>query len=1094
MTFLLSPANRSRFILGRMMCTNDSDTFSEKTAFGMKLVSLVLIAGFSLRLAAAPIPIPYDLFPYQEYRLAFVTTDTTTAQSDNIADYNAFVTALALAQPELAVLNTAWWAIASTPTIDARTNTSTNPMLDTGVPIYQMDGVSRVANDNFDLWDGTIGDFPTHPTGLIVDETGSEKKFWSVHTGTRFDGQAAPFANTLGNGSGGHAVGKNNNFLGPDEWIHCCTDPDAAARLLPMYGMSGVLTVPRSTVPAGPHGTLETIAFHNDPAPDGIGRMNGLTGTPVLNDAGAVLFTARYDGANALILDDGIAQYQLLREPEPAPDGNGVLASLTQPGLSNDGSAFAYAAFAGSSGGFADDKAIYDVDGGTGLVIRETYPADGNGSYVTFNRELIEPLPVNDLGQIALLGRIGGAVPFSSQNVVRGDGGGLVELVRAGEVALTGFGNYSNFGPPDLNDVGEVAFLATFPNLVAGEAKSAILRHDGAGATLIMGDNADAPDFNGTIDHFDDRLALNDVGEVAFAASFDDTNGGFLADDFGMLRGDGATTVVIARAGDAAPEGNGTFSPSFTAFTRPVINTFGEVAFRTTFAGTTAGGIDNDGIVKGNVKPGGSSLVEIVREGWALPGGGDTFDNPRDPTDVNDAGVVAFMSGRRSGAGGVFADHGIYLGDGIDVVEIAAVGSALSGGTIFELTLGGFGITRGSLNRHGQVAFSARISTPGTSLRQGVYLFTPDLYWRGGTAGDWDEAFTTLGDVNPNARRHWTLSLVPDAPHHVILDRSRGAASGFAVPSIAVTGPQGDLTIDRLTLREETALELTGAQFTASDGISIEGGRLHGAGTVSGAIHIAAGSLEADGMTVHGGIVNDDLLAVTRGAHDFAIFNAAITNNGMTVIDNPGQLAASATFNGEFLNQGSLTVGLNQLAEFVGDYRGTGAIANDGTIIFHGLGPGASPAHVEVAGTGTIELAAGGTTTMELGGSVRGAFHGDPTAEYDSLTFIDGGILALGGALEVVAISPDGLAPEYVPALGDVFTLFLAGQILGGFDDALVLPALAEDLRWLIRRDGTSYALEVAAVPLPASAWFMLMVLALLPLARRGRTQHHAAC
>ena len=104
-----------------------------------------------------------------DYRLAFVTLATTNATSTDIADYNAFVSNAAANVSALNALGTTWKCLGSTASIDARVNTDTSPDRDvtngdvplagynaaTDVPIYTTTGL-RMADDDYDLWDGTI--------------------------------------------------------------------------------------------------------------------------------------------------------------------------------------------------------------------------------------------------------------------------------------------------------------------------------------------------------------------------------------------------------------------------------------------------------------------------------------------------------------------------------------------------------------------------------------------------------------------------------------------------------------------------------------------------------------------------------------------------------------------------------------------------------------------------------------------------------------------------------------------------------------------------------------------------------------------------
>ena len=99
------------------------------------------------------VAVPTDLPEGAGYRLMFMTDTTITAESANITDYNNFVEAYVATVPYLADIDTNWYAMVSTPTVDARDNTNTDPtpIGSTGVPIYRVDG-QRLANDYDQLW------------------------------------------------------------------------------------------------------------------------------------------------------------------------------------------------------------------------------------------------------------------------------------------------------------------------------------------------------------------------------------------------------------------------------------------------------------------------------------------------------------------------------------------------------------------------------------------------------------------------------------------------------------------------------------------------------------------------------------------------------------------------------------------------------------------------------------------------------------------------------------------------------------------------------------------------------------------------------
>jgi len=171
------------------------------------------------------------LNPGDEYRLSFYSSVARDAVSGNIAEYNQFVTDLALAVPELAALGTSWNALASTSSIDARDNTSTNPIANgAGEPIYLLDG-NLLASDYGDLWDGSI------QSPLSITETGAAHGIYTVWTGSSDDGTAR-----LGFEIGGSPP---VSFGSPGEvsggWMFIGTS-SAAHPELHFYAVSGVLT------------------------------------------------------------------------------------------------------------------------------------------------------------------------------------------------------------------------------------------------------------------------------------------------------------------------------------------------------------------------------------------------------------------------------------------------------------------------------------------------------------------------------------------------------------------------------------------------------------------------------------------------------------------------------------------------------------------------------------------------------------------------------------------------------------------------------------------------------------------------------------
>jgi hypothetical protein len=214
----------------------------QRTHFFGTMVATLVLGLAAAGPAAGAFVTPADLSPGDQYRLAFVTDGLITAESPDIAVYNDFVTTAANSQLDLRGLGTTWTAIASTPTVSARTNTGTDPNRAVGVPIYRLDA-RRIADDYVDLWDGAL------MYALKFSETRKEVNS-EVWTGTSVDGTGAQ-GSELGPELGGvdAIIGlsyRNVNFNAP-QWIHY--DFADTARSRHMYGMSGILTVPVAPIP-----------------------------------------------------------------------------------------------------------------------------------------------------------------------------------------------------------------------------------------------------------------------------------------------------------------------------------------------------------------------------------------------------------------------------------------------------------------------------------------------------------------------------------------------------------------------------------------------------------------------------------------------------------------------------------------------------------------------------------------------------------------------------------------------------------------------------------------------------------------------------
>jgi len=172
-----------------------------------------------------------------EYRLAFTTSVPRDATATDIAVYNAYIQNLATAA---GLPGTDWRVIGSTAQVDARDNTGTNPNVDgVGVPIYLVDGITKVADDNADLWDGDIDHI------IDQDENGGTgyPHLW-CYTGTRPDGTKSPGPNNAGGPLGNVGEVSQGNGGLVDTWIWRQWTSDPHTTILPLYGMSEILPEP----------------------------------------------------------------------------------------------------------------------------------------------------------------------------------------------------------------------------------------------------------------------------------------------------------------------------------------------------------------------------------------------------------------------------------------------------------------------------------------------------------------------------------------------------------------------------------------------------------------------------------------------------------------------------------------------------------------------------------------------------------------------------------------------------------------------------------------------------------------------------------
>jgi hypothetical protein len=202
----------------------------------MMLCTTVFSLFVATSLQAAPITVPTGLNPGDQYRLAFVTSGTRDATSEDIADYNDFVQAHADAVPELLSLGATWKAVGGTRTISAAQNTGTE-LPDIGVPIYLLND-RRLAGNNEQFWAWLISEMDRP---LNINETGVPTAADLVFTGSFARGQIDSFS-PLGGGQLGNAV-VGVTYRYDSRWHRDNSFFQSIDGTLPFYGLSEVLTI-----------------------------------------------------------------------------------------------------------------------------------------------------------------------------------------------------------------------------------------------------------------------------------------------------------------------------------------------------------------------------------------------------------------------------------------------------------------------------------------------------------------------------------------------------------------------------------------------------------------------------------------------------------------------------------------------------------------------------------------------------------------------------------------------------------------------------------------------------------------------------------
>lgn len=282
-------------------------------------------------------------------------------------------------------------------------------------------------------------------------------------------------------------------------------------------------------------------------------------------------------------------------------------------------------------------------------------------------------------------------------------------IAVTGDPIPEGEGMFSRLGLPAVNNLGQVAFDARFNDTSEGRSYVGGLFRGGHAGLIEMVRSGELPLEDNAIISFFRRPALNDSGQVAFHAGIDLGPGFPIL--FGIYSVDGTGSLnLIVRVSKPTLEGIRLSDfGSFPTSELPALNNAGQTAFWA-LSGNVPGIYRSD-------QP--NSVVQLAGAGDLAPDGNGSFANFSDPA-LNQAGQVAFFATVRDTTGGSTDNNGLYLGDGTaDILQIVRKGqTAPDGNGSFEM------FANHALNDAGQTVFWSELADTlgGVEAREGIFL------------------------------------------------------------------------------------------------------------------------------------------------------------------------------------------------------------------------------------------------------------------------------------------------------------------------------------------------------------------------------------
>ena len=279
---------------------------------------------------------------------------------------------------------------------------------------------------------------------------------------------------------------------------------------------------------------------------------------------------------------------------------------------------------------------LYPGAGGETVVAREGDAAPGGSTFERF-----EDSSINDAGDLGVSASLA-----AGQGVfVQPSGGAVLAAARTGDPSPGG-GTFQSFSQvSDVNDSGDIAFIATVTGGPGG-----VFVYDRSAATvlpvaLVGGSTGGGRTFCSFIN------VANGGSRVAFQAVTETTCGVSNDAQTAIFQRDGATFTVVATQGGPSAIAGATVAKLFDISS----NTSDDVGYRAKITGSAAG------TAVFLFTPGGGTTT-LVKTGDAAPRSGGSIKTIPHLGGITNTDTVAFR-GKISGGG---ARHGVFLFDGGD--------------------------------------------------------------------------------------------------------------------------------------------------------------------------------------------------------------------------------------------------------------------------------------------------------------------------------------------------------------------------------------------------------------------------------------------